>query len=316
MATFSIVVPVYFNALNLPDTVPALQGVLDQVTDMTGELVFVDDGSGDNSFEILKGFAATDQRIKVLRLVKNVGAYPALLAGIDHATGDAISIIMADLQDPPELIIQMLNAWKAGSKIVLAEREDREDPFVSRMLAKVFWEFMHRFAAKTIPRGGFDLVLFDKKVADILRKTREKNSHFMIQVLWTGFKPHIIPYVRRKRGAGISRWTISKRLKLFIDSSIAFSFIPLRAMSVLGLITALTGFFGVILLFLARIIYGTPVLGWTSIMVIVLATSGVQMLMIGVIGEYIWRTFDETRHRPHYTVCETINVSEHPDKYT
>jgi dolichol-phosphate mannosyltransferase len=308
MATFSIVVPVYFNALNLPKTIPALQNVLDQVQDMRGEMVFVDDGSGDESFDILKEFAAKDQRIKVIRLVKNVGAYPALLAGIDHASGDVISIIMADLQDPPELILQMLEAWKKGSKIVLAERTDREDPFVPRMLAKMFWEFMHRFAAKTIPRGGFDLVLFDKRVADILRQTREKNSHFMIQVLWTGFKPHIIPYTRRQRDAGKSRWTVSKRVKLFIDSAIAFSFAPLRAMSMVGLLTALVGFITAAYLFIDRIFNGAPVQGWTSLMVVVLVIGGIQMLMMGMIGEYIWRTFDETRRRPAYTVAETVNV--------
>lgn len=309
MPKLSIVVPVYYNEKNLTTTIPALQGVLASMPDMEGELVFVDDGSGDKSFEILSSFAAQDPRIKVVRLVRNFGAYMALLAGIDHATGDAIAIIMADLQDPPELIPDMVAKWKEGSKLVLAERIDREDAFKDRVFAGIFWGFIKRFAIKTIPAGGFDFVLFDRCVADILRTMREKNSHFMLQTVWTGYPPAVIPYTRRKRTAGTSKWTFSKKLKLFIDSSISFSFIPIRMMSIIGVITALSGFAFALYVLVTRLFFGVGVQGYSSLMIAVLMIGGLQMIMMGMIGEYIWRTYDESRNRPSYLVAQKINLT-------
>ncbi|MEO5927991.1 MAG: glycosyltransferase family 2 protein [Patescibacteria group bacterium] len=309
MPKLSIIVPVYFNEKNLTTTIPALQGVLGLLTEFEGELVFVDDGSADGSFGILQEFAARDPRIKIVRLVRNFGAYMALLAGLDHATGDCIAVIMADLQDPPELIVEMAQKWTAGSKLVLAERTDREDAFIDRAFASVFWGFIRRFGIKTVPKGGFDFVLFDKCIADILRTMREKNSHFMLQTVWTGYPPTIIPYTRRKRTAGKSKWTFSKKLKLFIDSSISFSFIPIRAMSLFGAVTALIGFAFALYVLVTRIWLNIPVQGYTSLMVALLIIGGLQMIMMGMIGEYIWRTFDETRRRPSYIVAEKINLN-------
>lgn len=308
MPKLSIVVPVYFNEKNLTTTIPALQGVLNTLPDMDGELVFVDDGSGDGSFAVLAAAAAQDPCIKIVRLVRNFGAYMALLAGIDHASGDCIAIIMADLQDPPELISDMVLKWKEGSKLVLAERVDREDAFVDRMFAQTFWGFIRRFGIKTIPPGGFDFVLFDRCVADVLRTMREKNSHFMLQTVWTGYPPAVIPYTRRKRTVGTSRWTFSKKLKLFIDSSISFSFLPIRLMSTLGLLTALSGFAFAFYVLVTRLWFGAGVQGYSSLMIAVLIIGGLQMIMMGMIGEYIWRTYDESRNRPHYIVAEKRNL--------
>jgi dolichol-phosphate mannosyltransferase len=308
MPKLSIVVPVYFNEKNLTTTIPALQGVLNTLPGMDGELVFVDDGSGDGSFTVLATAAAQDPRIKIVRLVRNFGAYMALLAGIDHASGDCIAIIMADLQDPPELIPEMVSKWTEGSKLVLAERVDREDAFVDRIFAQTFWGFIRRFGIKTIPPGGFDFVLFDRCVADVLRTMREKNSHFMLQTVWTGYPPAVIPYTRRKRTVGKSRWTFSKKLKLFIDSSISFSFLPIRLMSTLGLVTALSGFAFAFYVLVTRLWFGAGVQGYSSLMIAVLIIGGLQMIMMGMIGEYIWRTYDESRHRPHYIVAEKRNL--------
>ena len=275
---------------------------------MDGELICIDDGSRDQSFEILKGFAAQDQQIKVIRLVKNVGAHTALLAGMDHASGEAIAIIMADLQDPPELLLDMVRSWQKGSKIVIAARTEREDRLIDRLFAGIFWSFMRKFAVKNMPRGGFDYVLFDQAVKEVLVKTRERNSHLMVQILHTGFSADIIPYTRRKRKAGKSKWTFAKKLKLFIDSAIAFSNIPVRTMSVLGFVTAFVGFTFATLIVLRRLFFGTPVIGWTSLIVIILMLGGIQMLMLGVIGEYLWRIFDDTRNRPLYVAAEKINL--------
>lgn len=309
MQKISIIVPVYFNENNLPTTVPALQNTLNRLNEYEGELVFVDDGSKDKSFEILCGFAVRDPRIKVIQLVRNFGAYMALLAGLDHATGDAITVIMADLQDPPELIDQMVAKWKDGSKLVLAERSDREDRLIDRVFASAFWGFIRKFGINTVPKGGFDFVLFDRCIADIMRAVREKNSHFMLQAVWSGFTPEIIPYTRRKREVGSSKWTFSKKFKLFIDSTIAFSFIPIRLMSLVGLATAMLGFTAAAYVTIKRIFQGEPVQGWTSLIVIVLILGGLQMVMLGVLGEYMWRTYDETRKRPHYIISKKLNCS-------
>ncbi|MFH1078534.1 MAG: glycosyltransferase family 2 protein [Patescibacteria group bacterium] len=308
MPKLSVIVPVYFNEANLPTTIPELQKVLAGIPDMEHELVFVDDGSGDASYALLKDAAAKDPRIKVVRLSRNFGAHTALLAGVDHATGDCLAFIMADLQDPPELLREMVGWWRQGWKLVIAERETREDRWIDRIFAGVFWRFIRRYALKDMPKGGFDYVLFDRAVADIVRTTRERNSHIMTFLLWTGFAPKILPYVRRQRRAGTSKWTFSKKLKLFIDSAIAFSFVPVRAMSAIGLATALLGFLAAAAVVADRVLRGTPVQGWTSLMVVVLVVGGMQMLMMGVIGEYLWRTYDESRKRPSYVVSDTINL--------
>ncbi len=310
MPTLSVLVPVYFNEHNLPSTLPALQRVLDQLpAGMDGEIVCVDDGSGDRSWALLVEAATRDPRIKAIRLSRNFGAYMALLAGLDAAKGDCVAVIMADLQDPPELLLQMVQAWQQGHRIVIASREQREDPVVQRLFADLFWWLICRFGISNLPAGGFDYVLFDRAVGDILRASREKNSHFMLQVFTTGFPFHEIRYVRRKREAGTSRWTFAKRYKLFVDSMIAFSYAPLRAMGVIGGITALTGF-GLALQYVwQKLFHDAAPAGWTALMVAVLVLGGIQMMMLWLIGEYVWRAYDETRRRPPYIVAERLNLS-------
>lgn len=305
MPTLSVLVPVYFNEQNLPTTIPVLQAVANQLPDgMRCELIFVDDGSGDRSWELLREAAANDPRIMALRLSRNFGAYMALQAALDAATGDCCVVIMADLQDPPELILQMVDSWRNGNKVVIAERAEREDRLPGKLLAQAFWGFMRRFAIPNLPKGGFDFVLFDRVVADVLRASREKNSHFMLQVFQTGFPPTVIPYTRHERAAGKSRWTLAKRFKLFMDSAIAFSYVPVRAMSAVGVLTAFVGFIAALVWMVRRLVFGIPVVGWTSIMTAILIIGGIQMIMLGLIGEYLWRTYDETRRRPLYIVAE------------
>ncbi len=310
MPKLSILVPVYFNEQNLPVTIPVLKEIINRLpTGMDGEIVFVDDGSGDRSYAILRDAAAEDARIKLIRLSRNFGAYMALLAALDAATGDAMVVIMADLQDPPELILRMVGAWQDGMKIVIAERTDREDRWVDRVFAVSFWKFMRRFAIHNLPKGGFDFILFDRAAADAVRTAREKNSHFMLQVFTTGFPYATIPYVRKQRTSGTSRWTFSKKMKLFIDSAISFSYLPVRAMSLVGILTALTGFVLAVFYTIYRFTYGISIQGWTSLFVAVLIIGGLQMVMLGIIGEYVWRTYDETRRRPPYIVAERMNVA-------
>ena len=309
MPMLSVLVPVYFNEQNLPSTLPALQRVLDGLpSGMDGELICVDDGSGDESWRLLAAASARDPRIKAIRLSRNFGAYMALLAALDAAKGDCIAIIMADLQDPPELLLQMVHAWQQGNRIVIASREQREDPILQRAFAGFFWKFMRRFGIPNLPPGGFDCVLFDKIVGDVLRTSREKNSHFMLQIFTTGFPFHEIRYVRRKREAGRSRWTFARRYKLFVDSAIAFSYVPLRAIGLIGGVTALAGFGFAVKYVWMKLVQNAAPEGWTALMVAVLVLGGIQMIMLWLIGEYIWRTYDETRRRPPYIVAERVNL--------
>ena len=309
MSMLSILVPVYFNEHNLPVTIPVLKNIIDRLpSGMTGEIVCVDDGSGDRSYEILRAAAAEDTRIKIVRLSKNFGAYMALLAALEAASGDAMAVIMADLQDPPELILHMVDAWRDGKKIVIAERIEREDRWSDRLFAAAFWGFMRRFAIRNLPKGGFDFILFDRVVADAIRRAREKNSHFMLQVFTTGFEYATIPYARKRRAAGKSRWTFSKKFKLFIDSAISFSYVPVRAMSLIGVLTAIAGFAAAIVYVAQRLTNGIPIQGWTTTIVAILIIGGIQMIMLGIIGEYVWRAYDETRKRAPYVVAERINL--------
>ena len=307
MNKLSVVIPVYCNELNLPQTYKTIKQILEQIQSTEYEIIFVDDGSKDRSHEILSEYAQSDTRCKVVKLSKNYGSHIAILAGFTYCTGDCAVMISADLQDPPELIPEMYESWKKGHKSVLAVREEREEFFVSKLLSNFFYKLMKRYALAEIPEGGFDFFLIDRQIIDLITKMKEKNSHLMTQVLWTGFKPVVIPYKRKKREFGESMWTLSKKIKLFIDSFTAFSYLPLKLVSISGIIFAFIGLLYAIFIIFNRIFYSVPIAGWASLMVVVLAVSGVQLISIGIIGEYLWRNFDETRNRPIFIVENKLN---------
>ncbi len=307
MNKLSVVIPVYCNELNLPQTYQTIKQILEQIPGSEYEIIFVDDGSRDRSHEILSEYAQSDTRCKVVKLSKNYGSHIAILAGFTYCTGDCAVMISADLQDPPELIPEMYEFWKKGHKSVLAVREDREEFFVSKLLSNFFYKLMKRYALAEIPEGGFDFFLIDRQIIDLITKMQEKNSHLMTQVLWTGFKPVVIPYKRKKREFGESMWTLSKKIKLFIDSFTAFSYLPLKLVSISGFIFAFIGLLYAIFIIFNRIFYSVPIAGWASLMVVLLAVSGVQLISIGIIGAYLWRNFDETRNRPIFIVENKLN---------
>lgn len=306
----SIIVPVYFNEENLPLFYPQLKKFIDESKRFDYEIVFVDDGSGDNSYAELLKLRSLDERIKVIKLSRNFGSHTAILAGLSHCTGDCATMISADLQDPPEIIIQMFDKWLEGNRVVLAVRADREESFVQKAFSNTYYRLMKKFALKEMPSGGFDCFLIDRKVINILEQLEEKNTSIMGQILWCGFNPAQIHYVRRKREVGKSRWTLSKKIKLFIDSFMAFSYFPIRFISTLGSIIATAGFVYGIFIILDRLINGVVIQGWTSLMVMMLFLFGVNMLMLGVLGEYLWRNFDETRKRPTFIIDEKVGFEE------
>jgi len=308
--TVSIVVPVYYNELNLPHLFPRLLGLADANPQYELEYVFVDDGSGDNSFEILTDLAKKDPRVRVVRLSRNFGANAAILAGLNYVLGDCVAIIAADLQDPPELITTMLRRWEAGKKVVLAARESREDPMADRLLSSAFYWLFRRFAIQEMPANGCDFVLIDREVANMLVQIGEKNPYLIGLILWLGFDRDVVYYTRQKREVGKSKWTLAKRVKYFIDALVSFTYVPMRLVSLLGIASALAGFVWAVIVVLNRILSGIPVQGWASLMTVVLVVSGVQLLTLGIFGEYLWRNFEETRKRPSFVVDQLIGMEK------
>lgn len=314
-ALISIIVPVYWNEANLPVTWRALETALTDLPSGTEwEVVFVDDGSGDGSLERLMEIRdSAPERVRVVKLTRNFGQVPAILAGFAHARGDCCVVISADLQDPPELIAEMVSRWRTGShRIVIAAREQREDSRVARVTSRFFYRMMRRYAIPNMPPGGFDFFLIDRVVVDIINRSDEKNPFLQGLVLWTGYEPAIIPYTRRKREIGRSRWTTARKLRYFIDGFVSYTHMPIRLITAIGLIVSGLSFAYAALIIVMRLVWGLPVQGFAPIMVTILGLGGVQLVTLGVIGEYLLRNSDDSRRRPTFVV-ETVHEESERD---
>jgi polyisoprenyl-phosphate glycosyltransferase len=300
----SIIIPCYFNGENLPVTTKELIENESLFEDnLEFEYVMVDDGSGDNTMEeLLKFKNAYPEKVKIVKLAGNVGSYNAILAGMNYATGDCNVMLAADLQDPPELIPKMYDYWKKGVKFVIANRSDRDESWSQKLFSNTYHSLIKKYALKNIPSGGFDLVLFDKQLREQVVNINEKNTNTIYLLAWLDYDYVNIPYVRRKRDLGVSRWTLQKKVKLFIDSFVSFSFFPIRAISTIGILLGIVAFLYGIFVIIAKFTGLVPVAGWTALMVVVLFVSSFQMIALGIIGEYVWRSLDASRNRPNYIV--------------
>ena len=316
MSKLSIVVPVYWNA----DTLMLLyedmeQKILHELDDY--ELVFVDDGSGDDSWGVMNRIREMDEHVKLVKLSRNFGEHSAILAGLSVCTGDCAVTKQADLQEDSELILEMYERWKQGNKVVLAVRASRDEGAVKKFFANMYYALMRKFVMKSMPKGGFDCYLLDRQVIEVLLKLDEKNSALTLQVLWVGFKSDIVYFHRKNREVGKSRWTLSKKIKLVVDSMMSFSYFPVRFMTGLGSIYALLAVIWAIVLVIQKVTGMEGSSGWTSIMVVMLFSFGVIMVMLGLLGEYIWRTLDASRNRPPFLIDETkeprASAEDRPD---
>ncbi len=308
MSLISIVVPVYNNAASLPDLLARFQDLAAKDPARRYEFVFVDDGSSDESYPVLQALARQERRARVVKLSRNFGSNAAIMAGLTQARGDAVAAIAADLQDPPELIAEMLDRWQAGAKVVLAARRGRDDGFLSNLLSDIFYALFRRFAIPSMPKRGFDFFLLDRQVCEQINRIQEHNVYLMGLILWLGFQPAVVYYDRKKRERryGRSMWTLRRKIKYFIDSFVAFSYFPVRAASLLGICLSVLGaLYAVVILFL-RLFYAIEAQGWASLMIVLLLVSGIQMLLLGILGEYLWRNLDETRKRPPFIIEEII----------
>jgi glycosyltransferase involved in cell wall biosynthesis len=309
VSTITVVVPVYWNEATLPALVERLRAVADELQPDELEMLFVDDGSGDDSYALLRAEGERDERVQVVRLSRNFGSNAAILAGLTYARGDAIAVIAADLQDPPELIPQLVREWQDGAEVVVAARRSRDDPFFSRLLSSMFNRLFRRFVFRDFPAGGFDFLLVSRRVARVLADMAERNSYIFGQAMWVGFERRVVEYDRTARAGGRSRWTLGKKAKYFVDAFTAFSYVPIRAASLLGFVLALAGFLYAAVLIVLRVtgaISNAP--GFAALAVLILVAAGAQLVVIGIIGEYLWRVLEESRRRPAFIVDTAVNV--------
>lgn len=310
MSLISIIVPVFNNAASLPDLLERFQALAAKNANDQFEFIFVDDGSVDNSFSVLESLFHQESRLQIVKLSRNFGSNAALLAGLGHTRGDAVAAIAADLQDPPELIHDMLADWRQGHKVVLAARQSRDDEFLTTLLADTFYSLFRRFAIKTMPEHGFDFFLIDRQICDLINNIQENNAYLMGLILWLGFSPKVVYYHRqaREKRYGRSMWTTARKIKYFLDSFVAFSYFPVRAASVIGIGLSVVGLIYAAIVIALRLATSVQPEGWASLMIVVLIVSGVQMVMIGILGEYLWRNLDETRRRPRFIVESILKI--------
>lgn len=302
----SIVVPVFNEESAIPILLGRLTSFLERLVPLKSEVILIDDHSSDRSPELLRDICRTDPRFRYARLAKNSGSHVAIMAGLAEARGECSVFLAADLQDPPELILQMLDLWRAGHHVVWAIREEREG--VSRsdlFLANTFYRLLNLLGEVNLPPRGSDFALLDRKVIDALLQSAGSHPSVGGEIATLGFSSTQIKYKKEKRAAGTTKWTFKKKLKAFADAFVSFSYAPLRAMSFLGMLCSVLGFGYALVVLVLRLRARTPVQGWSSLIVVVLVLGGVQMMMLGVLGEYLWRTLEAARQRPNYFLEET-----------
>ncbi len=306
---FSVVVAAYNEEGNLPILYQRVLALDWASLGFELEFVFVDDHSRDGTAAILADLAARDPRVKVLRFSKNFGSHKAFSAGLEHSTGMAAVILAADLQDPPETIPALIAKWRAGAKVVWAIRDERVgESAMTKTFSRLYYWLMRRYAEVQPPRKGADFLLVDQQVVAALRTAPEKHTSLLSLIQWMGFDQDDITYTKEARHSGTSKWTMRKKLKLAVDSFVSFSYAPVRLMSSIGILFALSGFLYTTVIIIRTLFYGVPVQGWASLMCVLLIVSGIQLIMLGVLGEYLWRAFDEARGRPRYIVEKRINL--------
>ena len=305
---YSIVIPVYFNEGSLEAVEAELRTkVLEGVPQYKGELVFVDDGSGDRSFEILR--KVHDKHpldVRVLRLSRNFGQNNALWCGFEHSPS-AVVMLSADGQDPVELIPEMLRKhFLDGYEVVIAKRESREETIFRRLTSKCVYWLMRHLSNREMPAGGFDFVLLGRKAKEALIKTYQPHTFIQVRMLDLGFKRAWLGYHRRDRIHGKSKWTLAKKFTYMLDGVLGHSYLPIRMMSVVGALFSLASFLCAMFFLVSYLVHGHALQGWTPIILSILFVGGVQMMMIGVLGEYLWRVLAQVRCAPPYIVEEIV----------
>lgn len=309
--TLSVVIPIF----NEEETLPALFERLSSVLVRLGEpfeVIFVNDGSRDGSERMLRDFHARDPRFKSIHFSRNFGHQTAITCGLDHSRGQAVVAMDGDLQDPPEVLPDLLARWREGFEVVYAVRQKRKEGLLKRSAYKAFYWLLRKVSYLDIPLDSGDFSLVDRRVVDLLSSMPERNRFVRGLRTWVGFRQVGYEYAREARFAGESKYNLTKLFKLAFDGLVSYSYVPLRLVSNVGMLVSALALAYMAYLLLARLFGGTPIEGWTSTIVIMLFLGGVQLLSLGVIGEYVGRIFEEVKQRPHYVVRERVGLDAKP----
>jgi dolichol-phosphate mannosyltransferase len=298
----SLVTPAFCEEENLRVLYDRFKGALDPIK-LSWEWIIVDDHSPDKTFAVAQELVAEDKRVRAVRFSRNFGSHAAITCGLHECNGDVVAILAADLQDPPEALPEMLAHWRDGDDVIWAVRSSREDIRKSeQMSSRIFyWIMRHVVGMREMPPTGADFLVADRAVVDSVRAFAEHNVSLFALISWVGFRHRFIGYEKQTRLHGSSGWTLRKKLKAMVDAVTAFSHLPIRVMSWGGIMVAFVGFLYAIVVTINTFI-GHPVTGYASLMVAVLVIGGLQMTMLGILGEYIWRSLDEARRRPLYII--------------
>lgn len=314
MKTLTILIPAYNEAPVLPALFKRLDSLGETLSDYKLEFLFVNDGSNDDTLSLIKAHAHEDARVSYVNLSRNFGKEIAMCAGIDHTNSDALVIIDADLQDPPELIPEMVKYWEDGYDDIYAKRSKRlGESWLKRITSRYFYRILQKSTTIPIQRDTGDFRLLDRRCVDALKQFRETERYTKGFFSWIGFKKKEISYVRDPRAAGTTKWNYLKLINLAIDGIVSFTTAPLRFSTILGMIISFLAFIYIVVIIVRTLIFGTDLAGYPSMMAVILFLGGVQLLSLGVIGEYVGRIFNETKQRPLYFV-EEYHASHQPKK--
>jgi glycosyltransferase involved in cell wall biosynthesis len=305
MKQLSVIIPIYNEEGNIPALFERLDKVVSQLN-VNSEYIFVNDGSKDDSMKLIRELAANHSSVRYLDFARNFGHQVAVTAGLEHCTGKAIVIIDADLQDPPELILDLYKKWQEGFEVVYAKRRAREgEGFLKKFTAKLFYRILKKITSINIPVDTGDFRLIDRKIADVLNRMPEQQKFLRGQISWIGFRQTFVEYDRDARHAGKTGYTYKKMIRFALDGITSFSNLPLKFATVAGFFVSGITFLMILYALYSRFISKNYVPGWTSLMLAVLFIGGVQLISIGIIGEYISRLSANIRNRPLYIVRET-----------
>jgi glycosyltransferase involved in cell wall biosynthesis len=308
MKTVSVIIPVYFGAETLPFLLKAFIDVEQQLLQKSVNLhlIMIDDGSKDDTFIELLKIKKQRPETTIIKLAKNFGAIAASNAGLKYVKGDAFTFYAADMQDPPALLLQMIEKWLEGKKYILCQRNlKRKDPLLTRLFAVLYYKLIRLMVVRDFPKTGFDIMFWDSHYLPYINNT-SKNINRSLYAHWLGITPEIIKYDRPERMHGKSKWTFNKKLKLFIDSFVGFSILPMRVVSIIGGITSAISFIYGGIIIIGALMGNVSVPGYASLMTSTSFLLGIIIIMLGVIGEYIWRIFDEVNKRPESVIEEVI----------
>lgn len=312
--TYSVVIPLFNEELVVNETYKRVRAVMDS-TGEPYEIIFVNDGSRDGTLGKIREIAKSDKNICLISFSRNFGHQSAITAGMDYSKGQAVIVIDADLQDPPEVMLKMIEKWKEGYEVVYGLRIKRKgETFFKKATAKIYYRILNKLTNVDIPADVGDFRLIDRKVCDALKKLPERNRYVRGLISWLGFKQTGVEFEREERLAGETKYSLGKMIKLAIDGITSFSYKPLKLASYMGAVISALGFLYLLVVVCQKLFTDTTIQGWASLVAITLFFNGIILIILGIIGEYIRRIYDEAKGRPIYIISEMVGFDEDSDE--